>query len=241
MNSQDNEIKIKQEKPKIFIFQDNGYVWDLESLKILREKHRILGSFLGTTPQYHSQNEFLVFPVLLMKEELFLCVSNDWVDLFEWEKNGLIKQFENFEEDEFQVKRLKTTSSSLIEIKTTNENKTYSKISKEKIGFFKSKEEKMRAIIFRDLWQRGYFISSGLKFGGDYLLYPNDPGKFHASHIVKVVSSENVLTPKYLISSGRLGTSVNKKVIFASVDFSDENNEKNCFPKYLSFNWAGKM
>lgn len=30
----------------------------------------------------------------------------------------------------------------------------------------------LRRIVFEDLHDRGYFISSGLKFGGDYLVYP---------------------------------------------------------------------
>lgn len=29
-----------------------------------------------------------------------------------------------------------------------------------------------RCAVFRDLWERGYFMGSGIKFGGEYLVYP---------------------------------------------------------------------
>jgi tRNA-splicing endonuclease subunit Sen34 len=32
--------------------------------------------------------------------------------------------------------------------------------------------EKARCAVFRDLWVQGYFMGSGIKFGGDYLVYP---------------------------------------------------------------------
>lgn len=32
----------------------------------------------------------------------------------------------------------------------------------------------MRYYIFKDLWKKGYYITSGSKFGCDYLLYPGN-------------------------------------------------------------------
>lgn len=32
--------------------------------------------------------------------------------------------------------------------------------------------------IYSDLWNKGYYITSGIKFGGDYLLYPGKFNKF---------------------------------------------------------------
>jgi tRNA-splicing endonuclease subunit Sen34 len=36
--------------------------------------------------------------------------------------------------------------------------------------------ERARSGVFRSLWTKGYFMGSGIKFGGDYLVYP---GLFH--------------------------------------------------------------
>ena len=34
--------------------------------------------------------------------------------------------------------------------------------------------------VFRDLWERGWAITLGTKFGADYLVYPGDPMAHHA-------------------------------------------------------------
>ncbi|KAK3580028.1 hypothetical protein CHS0354_030929 [Potamilus streckersoni] len=33
-------------------------------------------------------------------------------------------------------------------------------------------QERLRYSVFKDLWEKGYFITSGSKFGGDFLVYP---------------------------------------------------------------------
>jgi tRNA-splicing endonuclease subunit Sen34 len=33
-------------------------------------------------------------------------------------------------------------------------------------------QERARCGVFRDLWEQGYFMGGGIKFGGDYLVYP---------------------------------------------------------------------
>lgn len=35
----------------------------------------------------------------------------------------------------------------------------------------------MRYRIFQDLWERGYYLTAGSKFGGDFLVYPGE-GRF---------------------------------------------------------------
>ena len=32
--------------------------------------------------------------------------------------------------------------------------------------------EKIRSIVFQNLWERKYYLTSGRKFGGDFLAYP---------------------------------------------------------------------
>jgi len=73
-------------------------------------------------------------------------------------------------------------------------------------------------IVFNDLWERGYYLTSGEKFGGDFLVYPGDPLKFHSHYIAVCVDGDKPLTPQYLISKGRLGTNVKKIVLLCSVN-----------------------
>jgi len=37
-----------------------------------------------------------------------------------------------------------------------------------------SDEDKARYKVFKDIWEKGYYITSGSKFGSDYLVYPGN-------------------------------------------------------------------
>lgn len=37
-----------------------------------------------------------------------------------------------------------------------------------------SKQEQLRYRVYRDLWNQGFFLSNGSKFGGDFLVYPGN-------------------------------------------------------------------
>jgi tRNA-splicing endonuclease subunit Sen34 len=69
--------------------------------------------------------------------------------------------------------------------------------------------------VFRDICSldRGY-VTSGMKFGGDFLYYPGDPLVYHASAIFHL-SSHVDFQPNELHALGRLGTSVKKRQIIA--------------------------
>ncbi|XP_060522379.1 tRNA-splicing endonuclease subunit Sen34 [Cylas formicarius] len=83
--------------------------------------------------------------------------------------------------------------------------------------------------VFRDLWERGYYITNGEKFGGDFLVYFGDPLVYHAVFIVRCIEREKLLTPANLVGFGRLGVSVKKRAVLASIS---ENQVR-----YLTINW----
>ncbi|KAI8979763.1 tRNA intron endonuclease [Mycotypha africana] len=81
-----------------------------------------------------------------------------------------------------------------------------------------TENQKIRATIFDYFWTKGYYITSGIKFGGDFLLYPNDPLVIHSQYIVHVVQdeeNENV-SPVDIVRMGRVATSTKKIAILAS-------------------------
>ncbi|XP_026316800.1 tRNA-splicing endonuclease subunit Sen34 isoform X2 [Hyposmocoma kahamanoa] len=78
------------------------------------------------------------------------------------------------------------------------------------------RDNDIRYSIFKDLWERGYYITSGSKFGSDYLLYPGDPVRFHAMYMVRCVCDRTTLfRPASLVSFGRLSVAVNKLAVLA--------------------------
>ncbi|XP_054849466.1 tRNA-splicing endonuclease subunit Sen34 [Eublepharis macularius] len=93
-------------------------------------------------------------------------------------------------------------------------------------------EHEMRYCVFQSLWEQGYYITSGSKFGGDFLVYPGDPMRFHAHYIALCVTRDAPLSLCDIISVGRLGTSVKKTVLLCSVD-------QDGTVVYTSLQWSG--
>ena len=98
--------------------------------------------------------------------------------------------------------------------------------------FPETESEEARYKVFSDLWERGYFITNGSKFGGDYLVYPGDPLRFHSHFIVKILPLGGRLSGLDLVSVGRLGSTVKKTTVLASVDSSGK-------VIYTSVQWSG--
>jgi len=44
-----------------------------------------------------------------------------------------------------------------------------------------------KAIVYADMHSRGFYISSGMKFGGDFLAYAGDPVLYHAQFALKLL------------------------------------------------------
>uniref|UniRef100_A0A286XNV1 tRNA-splicing endonuclease subunit Sen34 n=1 Tax=Cavia porcellus TaxID=10141 RepID=A0A286XNV1_CAVPO len=74
----------------------------------------------------------------------------------------------------------------------------------------------LRYSIYRDLWERGFFLSAAGKFGGDFLVYPGDPLRFHAHYIAQCWAAKDPIPLQDLVSAGRLGTSVRKTLLLCS-------------------------
>ncbi|XP_030622822.1 tRNA-splicing endonuclease subunit Sen34 [Chanos chanos] len=93
----------------------------------------------------------------------------------------------------------------------------------------------MRFGVFRDLRRRGFYLSSAGKFGGDYLVYPGDPLRFHAHFIAVCVSMDAQMQLYDILSIARLGSNVKKTVLLCSPGNSEEEEEV----VYTSLQWSG--
>ncbi|XP_034239632.1 tRNA-splicing endonuclease subunit Sen34 [Thrips palmi] len=99
--------------------------------------------------------------------------------------------------------------------------------------FPSSHEEKIRYLTFKDLWEKGYFITTGHKFGGDFLVYPGDPVKFHSQFIVVCVPHSQTFSVHQFVTYGRIGSSVRKTFVLASLPPDSSKIS------YQSIKWAG--
>lgn len=120
-----------------------------------------------------------------------------------------------------------------------------------------TKLQESRCRVFEDLWKKGFYMGGGLRFGGDFLVYPGtfqtppsllleltraeltpillpgDPLRYH-SHFTLTVLSTPVTTimPLDLVAYGRLATAVKKAHLLSS--WNDEEDKAD----YLSLEWA---
>ncbi|KAH9951058.1 tRNA-intron endonuclease catalytic domain-like protein [Amylocystis lapponica] len=94
--------------------------------------------------------------------------------------------------------------------------------------------ERARCAVFRDLWEQGFFMGGGIRFGGDFLVYPGDPLRYH-SHFTATVHDAPISTirPMEIVAHGRLGTATKKAHLLCGWD--DVKQEVS----YFSIEWAG--
>lgn len=74
--------------------------------------------------------------------------------------------------------------------------------------------------VYSDLKRRGFYVTSGIKFGSDFAAYVYGPGIDHAPFIVLVRSPEDHLSASDVIRAGRLSRSVRKSFLIAVPDTS---------------------
>lgn len=98
-------------------------------------------------------------------------------------------------------------------------------------SFPTSNIEELRYAVFKDMWERDYYLTNGIKFGGDFLVYPGDPVLFHAKFIVKCVEDVDQVNIHDLVTWSRIGTSTKKTLVVASLGSTKK-------VEYKSYQWV---
>ncbi|KAI0713417.1 hypothetical protein C8Q76DRAFT_768538 [Earliella scabrosa] len=94
--------------------------------------------------------------------------------------------------------------------------------------------ERAKCRVFQDLWEKGNYMGGGIKFGGDFLVYPGDPLRYHSHFVASVIESPHApLMPMEIVAHGRLGTATKKSHLFC--EWNQETQEVT----YFSVEWAG--
>jgi tRNA-splicing endonuclease subunit Sen34 len=116
-------------------------------------------------------------------------------------------------EEEKRIKSTISSTSTFSQVPTRHPFNLPSSIIKDFPVSSNSKYE-----VFKDLWHKGFYITNGESFGGDFLTYVDDPMYFHASQIIHVIEKKEKFELYFPVSCTRLAVSVKKKCVFAYVD-----------------------
>ncbi|KAI7821956.1 hypothetical protein BC939DRAFT_504193 [Gamsiella multidivaricata] len=86
-----------------------------------------------------------------------------------------------------------------------------------------STRDRQKSSAFMYLWAtEKYFLAPGMKFGGDYLLYKNDPLICHASMIATIEDRDQPLSLLDLATRARLASTVQKQHLICSLGGNDQ-------------------
>jgi tRNA-splicing endonuclease subunit Sen34 len=198
-------------------------------------------------------------PALLFPDAVTLALRNNWITI----KKQLPKEEEQGRnEDDIRKKRLKIMNAYEQDIPVINEyikdhlqlsglseamftlpNQSDERFSNEAHwidgnSFWKypeTEKDRNRYKVFEALYNKGYFVTNGDRFGCDFLVYKEDPLIYHSEFMVYVVSEKDTWKPFPMISIGRLGNYVQKTVLYACVTSNEETKEEQV--RFLSLNW----
>lgn len=87
--------------------------------------------------------------------------------------------------------------------------------------------------VYRDLRDKGFIVTPGIKFGADFAVYERGPGIDHAPFIVSVETPNSLMGPFEVVRAGRLATTVRKQFIIAIPDEKKGSSKV----RYIVFRW----
>ncbi|KAL6252169.1 hypothetical protein P5V15_004446 [Pogonomyrmex californicus] len=93
-------------------------------------------------------------------------------------------------------------------------------------------EQRLKYKVFKDLWERQYYITSGENYGTDFVVYPGDPMMFHSQFMIQCVCRDEEIPILDIVTKCRLSCHVRKTLVFATYHEEDDT------VKYQSFQWA---
>lgn len=108
---------------------------------------------------------------------------------------------------------------------------SYEILELNQVPFPTTNEYRLKVTVFRDLWRKGMFLTSGIKFGCHFLAYEASPTRVHSKYMVYCQSATDSLMPTDLSSLSRVGSQVRKKTLIAIV------SNDSLIPYYMKLSW----
>ncbi|RPA83642.1 tRNA-intron endonuclease catalytic domain-like protein [Ascobolus immersus RN42] len=91
--------------------------------------------------------------------------------------------------------------------------------------------------LFKYLHEKEYYLSSGLRFGANYVAYPGDPARFHSHFCVNSKQFDEEFSMIDIVGGGRLGGGVKKGWLLGGVENTDESGKDNV--RAFCVEWGG--
>lgn len=235
------------------------WVTNYSDILYLKNKYRFEGNLINISDYFKEKN----FILELNYQEIFLGIELGFLKLkrinFKAKKDflNILKKFSppetsnsrsvdhsKTDRKNFFVKRWREV---LVVLKDCIKKKNKSFFSNSKKKFILKKKINLKSflpaltnlkfeniLIFRDLWQKGFIINNGIKFGSLYTVYSGNIKFFHSYASVISLNCFSWFYPIDLISLGRVGTSTKKRtlIVFLSEQF---------FLKYFTIKWLNDL
>ncbi|XP_053606922.1 uncharacterized protein Tsen34 isoform X4 [Plodia interpunctella] len=208
------------------LYVENGvaYVWNCNDWHLLRTKHRICGTLIGSITSYPRQNDFLGLPMALMSEEAALLVDIGTCKLYAIENivyKPSDKQKEDFKthlnralEEQRQVLRKKKIEQLSQKIDVIIAGKRQKLLSKGITDVYLDKQTLLQEEINKLPILPPVHLLEHLPT--EFNLDAGDPVRFHAMYMVRCISDRaKSFQPAYLVSYGRMSVAVNKLAVLA--------------------------
>jgi len=220
----------------MFVQDGWGFVWDADAAMWLQHEHRVLGAPVGGMASNKQQNLQHGLPVMFSPEEATVLLELGAVELraspappvasaadavagpkeqgsYEGWEGGI---HPHVVEDGVEV----PTGDFRVEIPAAEAAVRGGRPSTSGPavwGFPGTPAEAHRLLVFRDLHRRGYYMVTGIKFGGDFLVYEEDPSRAHSAFVVTVLPLGAPILPQTLVAHARSTHAALKHLLIASV------------------------
>ncbi|CDK26735.1 unnamed protein product [Kuraishia capsulata CBS 1993] len=216
----------------ISIVNGKYFIFDIDSVKRVRNDHLIIGTLSGTLSILPQQNILLGLPLQLTSEEaLWLTEMGLGYLIFNLKSSGLNLEPKvagdetrlNTVESSDSDRKLEIYQSESVQSELSADlRKIKDSVGYQTFKFFKSFQNGSR-----------YAVLPGMRFGGKYLVYNGDPLRYHAQFIVQPLDyKKDDIGMINIVNNGRLSTGVKKLWVVAG---EKEDGSTECF----SVEWAG--
>ncbi|KAJ1937518.1 tRNA-splicing endonuclease subunit [Linderina pennispora] len=105
-------------------------------------------------------------------------------------------------------------------------------ITGDKFAWPQSDRDTVRLKLYKHFRDLGYYVTRAVKFGGDFLLYPGEPMRYHSPFVATLVGFDEKFRPRELVALGRLGTNVKKTRLMCAWDADRQTFS------IISMNWS---
>lgn len=83
------------------------------------------------------------------------------------------------------------------------------------------------------------FLGQGVKFGGEFLVYPGDPLRYHSHFVTTTIGHPDVpIQPMELVAFGRLGTATKKAHLLCCYDNKKDERGNAGGTEFYSLEWG---